>query len=298
MRILLTGGTGLIGRQLTKRLADHQLTVLTRNISRARQQFPEDVSIIDSLNHLDNFDGFDAVINLAGEPIVDKRWSEHQKGVISTSRWGLTEQLVEKFQASSNPPHTFISGSAVGYYSDQKDKVLDESVTVDAHDFAHQLCANWERIAGKAASDKTRVCILRTGIVLSADGGAMTKMLLPYKLGLGGPIGSGSQFFPWIHINDMVEGIVFLLDHEDQSGPFNLSAPNPVTNKEFSQTLAKTLKRPHILFTPAFAIKLMLGEAGQLLLDSQRAIPKALTDAGYQFRFPELAPALQDLLKN
>ncbi|MFD2179367.1 TIGR01777 family oxidoreductase [Veronia pacifica] len=298
MHILLTGGTGLIGRQLIARLENHKITVLTRSIVNARKVMPESVSLIDSLDGVKNFDEFDAVINLAGEPIVDKRWSEHQKGVISTSRWGLTEKLVEMIHASSNPPHTFISGSAVGYYSDQKDKILDETLVVEKDDFAHQICANWEKIAQKASSEHTRVCLLRTGIVLSTQGGAMTKMLLPYRFGLGGPIGDGEQYFPWIHIEDMVEGIVYLLEQQSLSGPFNLSAPNPVTNKEFSRTLAATLRRPHFLFTPAFAIKILLGEAGQLLLDSQRAVPKALIEAGYQFKHPELAPALSHLLRS
>ncbi|WP_028024558.1 TIGR01777 family oxidoreductase [Enterovibrio calviensis] len=297
MHILVTGGTGLIGRALVSRLDHHQVTVLTRSPENAQKILPSDVRFIRDLDELSDFNDVDAVINLAGEPIVDKRWSEQQKGIICSSRWGITEKLVKRIQSADTPPHTFISGSAVGYYSDQGDTIVDESLKVDSTDFAHAVCANWEKIAKRAQSDNTRVCLLRTGIVLSKEGGALKKMLLPYQLGLGGPIGDGSQYFPWIHINDMVSGILFLLNNEKTQGPFNLTAPNPATNKAFSKTLAATLKRPHLLFTPKFVITLMLGEAGQLLLEGQRAVPRALEDNGFTFDFPDLPSALEDLLR-
>ncbi|WP_394213431.1 TIGR01777 family oxidoreductase [Enterovibrio calviensis] len=296
MHILVTGGTGLIGRALIAQLEHHQVTVLTRSPEMAKKKLSSRVHLIKELDALSDFNGIDAVINLAGEPIVDKRWTEQQKGIICTSRWGITEKLVNHILAAETPPHTFISGSAVGYYGDQGDKIVDESLKVDATDFAHSVCANWEKIAMKADSDHTRVCLLRTGIVLSKEGGALKKMLLPYQFGLGGPIGDGSQYFPWIHINDMVSGIIFLLEHAEARGPFNLTAPHPVTNKAFSKTLAATLKRPHLLFTPKVAISLMLGEAGQLLLEGQRAMPRALENLGVGFEYPDLPPALDDLL--
>ncbi|MGF1770252.1 TIGR01777 family oxidoreductase [Enterovibrio makurazakiensis] len=297
MHILVTGGTGLIGRVLVAQLEHHQVTVLTRSPESAQKILPSGVRFIRDLDELSDFSEVDAVINLAGEPIVDKRWSEQQKGIICSSRWGITEKIVKRILAADKPPHTFISGSAVGYYSDQGDTIVDETLKVDSTDFAHAVCANWEKIAKRAQSDNTRVCLLRTGIVLSKEGGALKKMLLPYQLGLGGPIGDGSQYFPWIHIRDMVSGILFLLNNEKKQGPFNLTAPNPATNKAFSKALASTLKRPHLLFTPKFAISLMLGEAGQLLLEGQRAVPRALEDNGFTFEFPDLPSALEDLLR-
>ncbi|MDD1781459.1 TIGR01777 family oxidoreductase [Enterovibrio sp. ZSDZ35] len=298
MHILITGGTGLIGRALIDQLSDHQITLLTRSPSKARSMFSRSLRCIENIDELDNFNDIDAVINLAGEPIVDKRWSDQQKGIICSSRWGITEQLVKKILEADNPPHTFISGSAVGIYGNQGDKEIDESFISNATDFAHAVCDNWEKIAVRAKASKTRVCLLRTGIVLSQEGGALKKMLLPYQLGLGGPIGAGKQYFPWIHIDDMVGGILYLLNTESASGAFNLTAPNPVTNKAFSQALAGALHRPHILFTPPFAIKLMLGEAGQLLLEGQRAVPKALLESGYKFQFSEIRPALDNIFAN
>ncbi|MEZ8030172.1 TIGR01777 family oxidoreductase [Enterovibrio norvegicus] len=297
MHILITGGTGLIGRTLISKLGDHEITVLTRSPQKAKNVLPSTVTTIADLDELTDFNNIDAVINLAGEPIVDKRWSDQQKGIICSSRWGITEKIVSRILTADNPPKTLISGSAVGYYSDQKDAIVDESLVVDATDFAHAVCANWERIALRARPAKTRVCLLRTGIVLSKEGGALKKMLLPYQLGLGGAIGDGNQYFPWIHIEDMANAIVHLLEKSEHEGAFNLTAPNPVTNREFSQSLAASLDRPHILFTPAFAIKLMLGEAGQLLLEGQRAIPKALEEDGFTFTYKEIRPALDSLLR-
>ncbi|MGO1295964.1 MAG: TIGR01777 family oxidoreductase [Vibrio sp.] len=300
MKILITGGTGLIGKELLKLIMTHHLVVLTRDPVAAQHQLSHihsgNLSFIQSLNDFTSLDEFDAVINLAGEPIADKRWSKQQKRRICDSRWAITQQIVALIQASEHPPHTLISGSAVGYYGDHKNNVIDETVEVHSNGFSHYVCSNWEKIALGAQSDKTRVCLLRTGVVLSTEGGALKKMLLPYQLGLGGPIGRGRQYFPWIHMIDMVQGIVYLLEHSSASGPFNLSAPHPVTNKEFSKCLAQTLKRPHILFTPTSAIKLVMGQSSELLLDSLRAKPKKLCDLGFQFHFPRLEPALKHLI--
>ena len=160
---------------------------------------------------------------------------------------------------TDNPPAVFIGGSAVGYYGNQDDRQIDESLEVESEAFSHTLCANWEKIAQRAASEKTRVCLLRTGVVLSKEGGALKKMTLPYSLGLGGPIGLGKQFFPWIHIDDMVGGILHLLQDKNAQGVFNFTAPHPVTNRTFSKTLAETLHRPHVLFTPSMILKFILG---------------------------------------
>ncbi len=297
MNILVTGGTGLIGRALLPHFTHDSVTILSRNPAKAYQQLGHHIKVLDSLDSLADLNHFDVVINLAGEPIANKRWTDRQKSVICESRWALTESLVDKMLASDTPPHTFISGSAVGYYGDQQQNDIDESSQIDAtEDFAHKVCAKWENIALRAQTSDTRVCLLRTGIVLSRQGGALAKMLPVYQMGLGGPFGNGRQFFPWIHIQDMVKGILFLIKQPHTKGIFNFTAPNTVTNREFSATLAKVLRRPHILMTPEWAVKLSFGESACLLLDSQKVHPKRLVDAGYNFSFPKLEPALKETL--
>ncbi len=297
MHIFITGGTGLIGSALIHALDDACITVLTRDIKKAQKILPAKVKLIKTLDDLPNFDDIDAVINLAGEPLLNKRWSEHQKGIISTSRWGITEEIVTKIKQSKNPPTTFISGSAIGYYGDQGNRILDEEHEVSLNDFPHSLCENWEKIALRAQSERTRVCILRTGIVLSKKGGALSKMYWSYLLGLGGAIAGGKQYFSWIHIDDMIAGILFLLENKKTKYIFNFTAPHPVTNKVFSRSFAKTLKRPHLLFMPKFVLKLTLGESSQLLLDSQRVIPYRLEAAGFRFRYSEIDGALKNLFQ-
>ncbi|CAH0539023.1 TIGR01777 family oxidoreductase [Vibrio marisflavi] len=300
MKILITGGTGFIGRELMKHFTTYDVVLLTRNIQRAKEALKHidhgNIHYISSLSELLDLNGFDAVINLAGEPIVDRRWSRKQKEVICNSRWETTEKIVDLIHASAQPPSVFISGSAVGYYGNQESHPFDESLHVNQPKFPHLVCSTWEQIAKRARTDTTRVCLLRTGIVLKADGGAMKKMLPPYRLGLGGPIGSGQQYMPWIHIQDMIRGILYLLKTPHAHGEFNLCAPHPVTNKHFSKQLAKSLKRPHFLFTPKWVLKLALGESSVLLFDSARAKPKKLTELGFQFNFSRLEPALKNLL--
>ncbi|OBU11991.1 TIGR01777 family protein [Photobacterium aquimaris] len=298
MKILVTGATGLIGKALLPHLNHDEITIISRDPTRAYQLLGHHINALDSLQSLPNLNQFDVVINLAGEPIMDKRWSEQQKRIIEDSRWNITQQLVDKIQASDNPPHTFISGSAVGIYGDQHDRTIDETFNIepDNTDFSQQVCYRWEQIALAAQSDNTRVCLLRTGIVLAKQGGALAKMLLPYQFGLGGPIGNGKQYFPWIQLQDMVRGILFLINHNETQGPYNFTAPNPVTNRVFSATLAATLHRPHLLFTPAWVLKLALGESSQLLLDGQRALPNKLQAAGFNFTFPCIEQALKQTL--
>lgn len=298
MNILVTGATGLIGKALIPHLNHDEITVISRDPARAYLSLGHHIHALDSLISLTNLDHFDVVINLAGEPIMDKRWSEQQKHVIENSRWNITQQLVDKIKASDHPPHTFISGSAVGIYGDQKDQSIDENFTIQPNnaDFSQHVCSRWEQIALEAQSDKTRVCLLRTGIVLAKQGGALAKMLLPYQCGLGGPIGDGQQYFPWIQLQDMVRGILFLINHTEAQGPYNMTAPNPVTNRVFSAALAHTLHRPHVLFTPAWMLKFALGESSQLLLDGQRALPNKLQAAGFNFSFPCIEQALKQTL--
>lgn len=302
MKVLLTGGTGFIGRELLKYLTMHEVTILSRNISNAKHVLNHtdigNLKYIDSLESFHDLNEIDIVINLAGEPIADKRWTSKQKEHICNSRWELTEKLVELIHASTSPPSLFISGSAVGYYGDQQEHPFDESLNVSSERFSHYVCAQWEKIANRARSENTRVCLLRTGIVLSPQGGALDKMLLPYRLGLGGPMGKGEQYMPWIHMLDMVRGISFLIETPHAQGEFNFCAPHPVPNKQFSQLLAKALNRPHLMRTPKWVMSLAMGESSDLLFDSLHAKPKKLTELGFHFSYPHLEPALKNLLQH
>ncbi|MCM2679328.1 TIGR01777 family oxidoreductase [Echinimonas agarilytica] len=296
MKVLVTGGTGFIGRHLIKHLK-HQsdVTVLTRSPNKAYGILGHDIHCLTSLPSGADFDAFDAVINLAGEPIADKRWTERQKQRICDSRWQLTAQLAENIRKSQHPP-ILISGSAIGFYGSQGCQILDEkSPCHDATDFAHHVCQQWEELA-RSVNQITRVCIVRTGIVLAPEFGALKKMLPPYRLGLGGPIGDGSQYMSWIHVDDMVRIILFLLENSTVYGTFNATAPNPVSNQAFSETLARTLHRPHIFKTPALVMQLLLGEMSNLLTGGQRVIPKKIEAAGFNFHHPELGPALERLI--
>jgi hypothetical protein len=290
--ILITGGTGLIGRKLVTALEkQYAMTVVTRDPSRAKRLLGDQVNCIIA-EKLTSVDEFDAIINLAGEPIADKRWSDTQKERICNSRWKITQQLVDLINTSSNAPSVFISGSAIGIYGRQGDTVVTEDFT-DFHDeFSRAVCQKWENIALEA---KTRVCILRTGVVLSDEGGALAKMLMPFRLGLGGPISSGKQFMAWIHINDMVNGIKHLLSNEEAQGVYNFTSPNPNTNHFFSLALAKRLERPCIFRVPAFVIKALMGESSALVLYGQKVVPKKLLDEDFAFSFPTLKEALADL---
>lgn len=294
MNILITGGTGVIGQALVKRWqTTHELIILSRSPDKVTALFGTAVKICSSINSLD-FNQINAIINLAGEPIAGKRWSQRQKQQLCQSRWRITQQLVEKIKQSSNPPGVMISGSAVGVYGRQGSEAIDEHHDNYYPEFSHQLCQQWEALA-QQASDTIRVCLLRTGIVLANNGGALKKMLPAFKLGLGGPISSGQQYMSWIHLDDMVRLIDFLLQHPTLAGAFNATAPEPVTNKEFSDALAKRLHRPALLTMPAPLLRLLMGEMADLLLYGQRVLPKRLLDAGFEFHHPKLTNALNAL---
>ncbi|QYJ80056.1 TIGR01777 family oxidoreductase [Shewanella acanthi] len=294
MKILITGASGFIGSRLVEALNEnHELTLLTRQPGKTRQQLGGQHHYLASLDGLEDLNDIDAVINLAGEPIVAKRWSEQQKQRICESRWNITAKLSQLILASNRAPRVFISGSAIGYYGRQGQDHIDESASFH-NEFSHEVCQKWEQLALDSALN-TRVCIVRTGIVLG-QGGALAKMLPPFKLGAGGPIGDGKQGMSWIHIKDMVRLIEYLLTHETCQGIFNATAPNPVSNAEFSKTLGKVLHRPAVLPAPAFALKLMLGEMAELLIEGQYVLPKRALDAGFNFEFTELETALYDVL--
>ncbi len=295
INILITGGTGLIGQSFIKRFREYHYTVLTRSIFKSEGLLPSTVKLIDSLDALENLDNFDAVINLAGEPIIDKRWSEQQKTIISESRWLVTQKLVDLFALSQNPPKVFLSGSAIGVYGNRGSEVLTESSLVKKSDFSSTLCLRWEQIA-KQAEPFTRVVLLRTGIVLAQQGGALAKMLLPFKCGVGGRIGNGQQYMSWIHYQDYINAMHFLLAESHLSSAVNVVAPEAATNRLFTQSLAAVLRRPAFIPVPKFMLRLVLGESSSLLLDSQRVSPQALLDSGFNFQFENIQVALTNLL--
>lgn len=297
MKVLVTGGTGLIGTTLIPRLqqAGHDVAVLTRNVKKARHTLGDSVTLWSGLEQQTDLNGIDAVINLAGEPIAEQRWTEEHKRKLCDSRWALTAKLSALIRASSHPPAVFLSGSATGFYGDAGDVVLTED-DPGHPEFQHTLCARWEALALEAQSARTRVCLLRTGVVLAKKGGALDKMKWPFKLGIGGPIGSGKQYLPWIHLDDMVSAVMWLLDTPDLQGPFNVVAPYAVRNEQFAATLGEALHRPAIVRTPAQAIKLLMGESAVLVLGSQHVLPKRLEDSGFAFRWLHLDEALKDVV--
>lgn len=297
MHILITGGTGLIGRQLCKALLaeGHELTVLSRYPASVPAKCGATVQAISKLDEWQPYKSFDAVINLAGEPIVDARWTVQRKQVLWDSRVSLTEHLVRRIAAAEHKPAVMLSGSAVGYYGNRGDVMLDESATT-GEDFPAQLCKAWEVAARGAESNGVRVCLLRTGLILSNDGGLLGRMVLPFKLGLGARLGDGKQWMSWVHIEDYVAMLLGLLRNAQTSGPYNMTAPQPATNAEFTAALASVLHRPAPLIAPAMLLKSVMGERAGLLLEGQRVLPKKMEEAGYRFAFTNLADALHDLL--
>jgi len=300
MKILITGGTGFIGRSLSSALlADgHAVTILSRYPNKVESLFNGKIRQLNSLSHLSDHDHFDAIINFSGAPIFANRWTDERKAVLMDSRIDTTKHILAFIDRAITKPSVLLSGSAVGFYGDQGDSELIESATVsNPEDFGHELCVAWEKTAEQAKEHGVRVCLLRTGLVLGKNGGFLQQMLTPFKLGFGGKLGSGKQWMSWIHMNDYVAICKKLLENDTLEGIFNMTAPNPVTNGEFTRTLAKLLNRPAFLSVPAWALQLMYGEMSQLLLGSQRVIPKHVLESGFQFSYPELEPALEDVLQ-
>jgi uncharacterized protein (TIGR01777 family) len=297
MHILLTGGTGLIGRSLCRYWLSqgHNLVVCSRQ--------PEQVpglcgAAVRGIRQLSEYgeQPLDAVINLAGAPIADRPWSAKRKALLLDSRVALTEQLVSWLGTRADKPQVLLSGSAVGWYGDGGEHSLADDSPAVGDDFAAQLCAAWEFEAQQAQALGVRVVLLRTGLVLARDGGFLARLLTPFKLGLGGRLGNGRQWMPWIHLADQVALIDFLLHQSDASGAFNACAPVPVRNSEFTQALGRALHRPTLLPVPALLLRVLLGELAGLLLGGQRALPSRLTAAGFVFRFNTVEAALNDLL--
>lgn len=296
MHILITGGTGLIGRRLCKALLaeGYGLTVLSRNPASVPAKCGADVKAMASLAEWQPGQVFDVVINLAGEPIVDAHWTAQRKQLLWGSRVTLTEELVRRIAAADHKPAVLLSGSAVGYYGNRGDEMLDESMNA-GNDFASQLCKAWEDAAKVAESAGVRVCLLRTGLILSNEGGLLGRMLLPFKLYLGTRLGDGKQWMSWVHIDDYVAMVLRLLRDDQTSGPYNMTAPQPVTNAEFTAEFAEVLHRPALFVAPAILLKLGMGERACLLLEGQRVLPRKMELARHRFVFTNLADALHDL---
>lgn len=293
MRILISGGTGFIGRAVCEQLrpGGHRVTVWSRD-PRHAAGMPKGVHLIQDLAEANDID---AVINLAGQPLVGQRWTARRKQAIRQSRIGTTEKLMRWIATQVNRPHVLVSGSAIGYYGSRGDVPLDESAA-PGDDFAARLCRDWEHAAMEAESLGLRVCRLRTGIVLGPQGGALKQMLPPFRLGLGGPIGRGDAWFSWIHREDIARFIVWLIENDDAGGAYNATSPHPLPQREFAATLGRVLHRPAFLPTPRFALKLLFGEGAELLLASQRVLPVHAIADGFTFRHPRLQPALEHLL--
>lgn len=292
MNILITGGTGFIGTALCPLLvkSGHHLSVLTR-----RRGMP-DTPDIRWVGRLDEVDAADAVINLAGESLTAGRWNDARKRLFRESRIGTTRALVDWMAARAVPPRVLVSGSAIGYYGPRDNVPLDETAK-HGGDFAAMLCRDWEAEAQRAETLGTRVCRLRTGIVLGRDGGALARMLPAFRMGMGGPLGNGRQWMSWIHRDDLVRLILWLLETPTVDGACNGTAPRPVTNADFARALGAALHRPARLPMPAPALRLMLGEMASLLLTGQRVLPIRAQAGRFRFRYPELDVALRDVLR-
>jgi uncharacterized protein len=302
MRITLTGASGLIGGAAVDALLarDHELTALSRDPDRARGALDDRVELYawSDPKHTPPptaaLEGRDAVLNLAGEPIA-QRWSATAKREIADSRELPTAALVAALAAlpADRRPRALVSQSATGFYGPRADEPIDETAGA-GHDFLAEVTARWE--AAATPVEGVRVALTRTGVVLSPHGGALAKMLPPFRLGIGGPVAGGRQFVPWIHLDDVVEALILCLEDERASGPINLTAPSPVSNAELASTLGRVLHRPALLPVPGLALRALYGEMASVVLTGQRAIPARLQELGYEFRHPKLGPALRDVL--
>ncbi|UTF61139.1 TIGR01777 family oxidoreductase [Gilvimarinus sp. DA14] len=297
-RVLITGATGFIGQGLVAQLLAlrAEVTVFSRRPEVAKALWGEKVSLGSEFVQLEGVH-FAGIVNLAGAPIMAKRWTHSRKQYLMDSRVAFTRQLLQRC-ANSAPPDVVISGSAIGFYGPQVWSSVDESAAT-GEGFSAHLCTQWEQAARDGLPDSTRLCLLRTGVVLDAGGGALQQMLPPFKVGLGGPMGSGEQWMSWIHRADLVEMIVWLLADTSVQGPVNAVAPEPVTNQYFSQALANCLRKPCLLRMPKFAVKLLWGQAGEeLLLGSANIEPRQALAHGFNYRFASLSEALNASVKN
>lgn len=303
MRVILTGGTGFLGRSLGADLArdGHEVIVLSRNPDKYQPTLPPGMHAVlwdgKSAQGWGNLaDGAGAIINLAGDNLSSGRWTSEKKKRIVNSRVDAGKAVVEAVGMAKTKPGVVVQSSAVGIYGPRR---ADEVTETDPQgtDFLAEVCKAWEAATAGVEQLGVRRVITRTGLPLSKDGGVLPLMALPYRLFVGGPVGDGRQYVPWIHIVDEVGAVRFLIDNQDASGPYNLSAPHPLTNRQFGKVLARVLRRPAFFPVPAVFIKLLFGEMSIIILKGQREIPKRLLESGYPFRFSEAESALQDIYK-
>jgi hypothetical protein len=311
MRIIITGGSGLIGQALVAELAadQHEVIILSRSPEKVRglpstaRAEKWDGRSAQGWGHL--ADGAEAIVNLAGESIAGGnlveiilgRWTHARKQAILNSRLNAGRAVVEAVQAASRKPGVVIQSSAVGYYGDSGDTELTEEKPAGS-DFLARVCVDWEKSTEAAEAMGVRRAVIRTGVVLSRRGGVLPLFALPFQMFAGGPLGSGRQWFPWIHVDDEVNAIRFLIEKSEARGAYNLAAPNPMRNADFGKVLGRVMRRPSFMPAPAFALRLALGEiADALLLTSQRQLPARLQQAGFSFKYPEAEGALRDLLR-
>lgn len=306
MRVFLTGGTGLVGTRIVKKLVERgdQPVVLTRNANKAQKTFGSGVEIVEGNPkeagewvHIAS--GCEGAINLAGANLFDKRWNDSFKQEMRESRLLTTEHLVQAMAAqpsATGKAKALVSTSAIGYYGPQEEEELTED-NPPGSDYMAKLCLDWEKQAMEASEKGVRVTLPRVGIVLDKEGGALATLWTPFKLGIGGKVGSGKQWMSWIHHEDLTNLYLFLLDNENAQGPYNATAPNPVRNKEFTKALGRAMKRPTILPVPAFMLRLALGEVADVVAKGQRVLPKKALDQGFSFQFPQIEEALLDIVR-
>jgi uncharacterized protein len=301
MKIAIAGATGFVGSRLVEQLQaqGHQVLILTRSPQQASKRFPQAQVVgynpLKSGDWQESISGCDAVINLAGEPIAEKRWTPAQKRVMMESRQIGTQKIVEAISLASIKPPVLINASAIGYYGTSETSKFDETSPA-GKDFLAEVCTAWETAAQAASANGTRVVILRFGIVLGENGGALGKMLAPFNAFVGGPIGSGKQWFSWIHRDDVVKMIVAAISDPQMQGVYNATAPNPVTMTDFAQTLGTVMNRPSWLPVPNFALEALLGEGAIVVLQGQQVIPTQALAKGFEFQYPTLKPALTSIL--
>lgn len=296
MRILISGATGMVAKALMPHLEGHEIFKLVRKPSGAGNEIIWDAETGFSAVEETKLSDFDAVINLAGDNIASGRWTPEKKKKIRNSRVLGTRNLMEALKRRNVKPKVFISASAIGFYGNRGDEILTEE-SPSGEGFLPDVCKEWEAEAKRAEELGARVVLLRIGIVLAKEGGALQKMLPPFKLGIGGVIGSGNQWMSWIALHDLTRIIVFALEKDNLQGPINCTAPNPVTNQEFTKTLGKVLSRPTFIPVPSLAIKFLFGEMGEtMLLEGCRVLPKRLQEEGFEFLYPTLESALRKIL--
>lgn len=299
MKILISGASGLVGTNLipTLKAKGYEVYKLVRKTPKNSDEIQWDATQGIAENELSKIENFDAVIHLAGDNVGDGSWTEEKKRRIRESRTVGTRVLVESLKKLQNPPKIFVGASAIGFYGNRGDEVLTEE-SAKGEGFFPEVCSEWEAESQKAEDFGARVVMPRIGVVLAKDGGALAKMLTPFKFGVGGVVGRGKQWMSWIELDDLIRLIHFALENENVSGAINATAPNSVTNEEFTKTLGKVLNRPTIFSIPEFAIKLIFGEMGEtLLLEGARVLPEKTQAAGFDFKFQDLEEAMKHALK-